>query len=80
MIWRPAKPGFMWEEFLGARASLIQYWRQEGKSYAEISDLLSADESQIRRIDESMQHWHKPEQQEFLNRVERNQNDPAEGK
>jgi hypothetical protein len=70
MVWRPAEAAFKWEEMLQARSALIQFWRNEGKSYQEIARLVSADAAQVESIHENMLHWHKPEQQKFLDDIE----------
>lgn len=57
-MWKPSKPAFRWEEFLSARAALIQYWCAEGKSYEDISNLVSADAAQVRAINEAMKRCH----------------------
>jgi hypothetical protein len=77
MVWRPAEAAFKWEEMLQARSALIQFWRNEGKSYGEIARLVSADAAQVKSIHENMLHWHKPEQQKFLDDTEAKQKEQA---
>lgn len=47
------KREFAWGEFLEARTKLIHYWHNEGISFAEISELVSTDASQIQMIYEA---------------------------
>ena len=64
--WMASEPSFKWGEFLEARSALIQYWSNEGKSYGEIANLVSADAAQVQRIDENMQRLHRLAKQENI--------------